>query len=67
MKNISFTPFELEVASALIDHTYMCSSYCYMGYKSDFCDKMTPSGEYRCKFRRAVADIQKKLGNPDYQ
>lgn len=66
MKNVQLTPFEVEVAGALIDHTYMCSQYCYMGYKKDMCNKTDANGNYRCRFQRAVAEIQKKLGNPDY-
>lgn len=67
MTNIPLTPFEIEVAQALVDHTFMCGSYCYMDYKTDMCDKRLPNGEYRCKLRRAVCSIQKKLGNSDYE
>ena len=45
-----------------LDYRAMCSrSGCYMGYKSDMCEKMTEDGKYRCKFRQNLENISKKV------
>lgn len=45
-----------------LDYRVMCSrAGCYMGYKSNMCEKMTEDGKYRCKFRQNLESISKKI------
>lgn len=60
MKTITLTKDEIET---LYDYLWCnpCNSGCVHGYTRINCDDLTGTGEFRCKLRRNLMNILRKL------
>lgn len=65
MKTVNLTAFEQAVILAGLNEYQICRAHCYMGYKTDMCNKykvidgkLTP----RCKLKATIDNIEEKLG-----
>ena len=61
MKTVKLTKFEADVIFDCLNEESVCHTFCYCGYKTDMCDKLTGDGKYRCKLQQAIEDIRNKL------